>query len=81
MKKTFTLIVMAFICICGYAQTISPALLEMMDQRRDNEKIPVFVIMRQQYDQQQLNRRAAHFTTRSSRREFVVNELKQFSEA
>ena len=72
---------MAFICICGYAQTISPALLEMMDQRRDNEKIPVFVIMRQQYDQQQLNRRAAHFTTRSSRREFVVNELKQFSEA
>ena len=80
MKKTFTLLLLALYCICGYAQTIAPALLEEMGQRRDNEKIRVFVIMRQQYDQQQLNRRAAQFVTRAERRDFVVNELKQFAE-
>ena len=80
MKKTFTLILLVLFCICGYAQIIDPVLLEEMGQRRDNEKIRVFVIMRQQYDQQQLNSRAAQFTTRAERREFVVNELKQFTE-
>ena len=81
MKKTFTIILLALFCICGYAQKIDPVLLQQMGQRRDNEKIRVFVIMQQQYDQQRLNSRAAHFTTRASRREFVVNELKQFAEA
>ena len=81
MKKMFSFILLAFICICGYAQTIDPALLEEMGRHRDNEKIRVFVIMRQQYDQQQLNLRADQFTTRAERREFVVNELKQFAEA
>ena len=81
MKKIVTFILFVLICICGYAQTIDPVLLEKMNQRSDNEKIRVFVIMRQQLDQQQLNRRAAHFTTRADRREFVVNELKQFAEA
>ena len=81
MKKTFMTILLALFCICGYAQTIDPVLMEVMGQRRSDEKIKVFVIMRQQYDQQQLNRRAAHFTTRADRREFVVNELKQFAEA
>ena len=81
MKKIVTFILLVLVCIFGYAQTIDPVLLEEMGQRRDNEKIKVFVIMRQQYDQQQLNRRASHFTTRDARREFVVNELKQFAEA
>ena len=80
MKKTFILVLLALFCICGYAQIIDPVLLEEMGQRRDNEKIRVFVIMRQQYDQQQLNRRATQFMTRAERREFVVNELKQFAE-
>ena len=81
MKKTFTLIVLALICICGYAQTIDPVLLQEIGRRGGDEKIKVFVIMKSQYDQQQLNRRAAHFTTRAERREFVVNELKRFTEA
>ena len=81
MKKIVSIILLAFSCICGYAQTIAPALLEEMGQRRDNEKIRVFVIMRQQYDQQQLNLRATHFTSRAERRDFVVTELKQFAEA
>ena len=64
----------------GYAQTIDPTLEKEMGQKKDDEKIDVFVIMRQQYDSEQLNRRANYYTTRAARREFVVNELKQFAE-
>ena len=81
MKKTFTLIVLALICFCGYAQTIDPVLLQEIGRRGGDEKIKVFVIMKSQYDQHQLNRRAAYFTNRAERREFVVNELKRFTEA
>ena len=81
MKNTIIFVLLALFCVCGYAQIIDPVLLEEMGQRRSDDKVKVFVIMRQQYDQQQLNLRAAHFTTRAARREFVVNELKQFAEA
>ncbi len=81
MKKSFTLILLALLCVCGFAQTIDPVLKQEMRQRRDDEKIKVIVVMNQQYDRQQLNRRAAHYVTRADRREFVVNELKQFAEA
>lgn len=81
MKKIVTLVFLVFICICGYAQTIDPVLKNEMRQRTDDEKIKVIVIMKSQYDRQQLNRRAAHYVTRADRREFVVNELKQFAEA
>ena len=81
MKKSFTLILLALLCVCGFAQTIDPVLKQEMRQRSDDEKIKVIVVMNQQYDRQQLNRRAAHYVTRADRREFVVNELKQFAEA
>ena len=80
MKKSLTLILLALFCICGYAQIIDPVLRQEMEQRSDDEKIKVVVIMKPQYDRQQLNRRAAHYVTRADRREFVVNELKQFAE-
>lgn len=81
MKRTFTIILLALTCIMGYAQNIDPALEKEMGQRNDDEKIDVFVIMKQQYDREQLNRRADYYTTRAERREFVVNELKQYAEA
>ena len=81
MKQTITFILLTFICICGYAQTLDPALLEEMGQRGEDEKINVVVIMKSQYDREQLNRRADYFVSRAERREFVVNELKQFAEA
>ena len=80
MKKSFFLFFLVLSCFCGYAQTIDPVLLQEMGQRGDNEKIKVIVIMKSQYDRQQLNRRANYFVTRAERREFVVNELKQFAE-
>ena len=80
MKRTITLILLLFVCICGYAQILDPALLEEMVQRGEDEKIQVVVIMKSQYDREQLNRRADNFVSRAERREFVVNELKQFAE-
>ena len=80
MKKTLSFVLMALFCICGYAQTIDPVLLQEMEGRTGAEKIKVIVIMKSQYDRQQLGRSAAHYTNRSERREFVVNELKQFAE-
>ena len=81
MKKSLTLLLLALFCICGYAQTIDPVLRHEMGQRGDDEKINVVVIMKSQYDRQQLGRRVANYVTRAERREFVVNELKQFAEA
>ena len=82
MKKLFTLLVMVFVCMAGYAQTfIDPQLREEMNRRNDDEQMTVIVIMKSQYDRTQLNRRANYFTTRAERREFVVNELKDFSAA
>ena len=68
MKQTITFILLTFICICGYAQTLDPALLEEMGQRGEDEKINVVVIMKSQYDREQLNRRADYFVSRAERR-------------
>jgi len=81
MKKFITIVLLALFSICGYAQTIDPVLLQEMEQRSDDEKIQVVVIMKSQYDRQQLCRSASHYTMRAERREFVVNELKRFAEA
>lgn len=74
-------LLLALSAVCGYAQNIDPALEKEMGLKKDDEKIDVFVIMRQRYDRDQLNRRANYYTTRAARREFVVNELKQFADA
>ena len=82
MKKLFSLFLMAICCMAGYAQTvIDPLLSEEMGRRNDDERIKVIVIMKSQYDRTQLNRRADYFVTRAERREFVVNELKEFATA
>lgn len=81
MKRVLTLLLLTILCIMGYAQSIDMALEKEMGQRSNDEKIRVFVIMKQQYDRGKLNRRADNYTTRAARREFVVNELKQFAEA
>lgn len=81
MKKAIIIFILALTCIMGYAQVIDPVLEKEMGQRKNDEKIDVFVIMKQQYYREQLSRRADYYTTRAARREFVVNELKQFTEA
>ena len=82
MKKLLSFCLLAVFCMAGYAQAvIDPLLSEEMARRNDDEQIKVIVIMKSQYDRAQLNRRADWFVTRAERREFVVNELKEFSAA
>ncbi len=80
MKKLFTLFLMAVCCMAGYAQAvIDPLLSEEMNRRNDDEQLKVIVVMNSRYDRTQLNRRADYFVSRAERREFVVNELKEFA--
>ena len=80
MKKLLFLFLAMLLCMCGFAQAIiDPLLSEEMARRSDEEHITVIVIMKSQYDRTQLNRRANYFATRAERREFVVNELKDFA--
>ena len=79
MKRLLTLLLLTMLCALGYAQTIDTALEKEMGQRKHDEKIDVFVIMKQQYGHERLSRHADCYPTRAERRQFVVNELKQFA--
>jgi len=82
MRKVSFLLLIVICVLSGKAQTIiEPSLLDEMKRCSDNEKIEVFVLMKSQYNHTKLNRRAEYFATRAERREFVVNELKNFAEA
>lgn len=82
MKKLFILFFMAVLCMSGFAQNvIDPLLAEEMGRRADDEKIKVIVIMKSRYDRAEMKRRADYFVNRAERREFVVNELKEFATA
>jgi subtilisin family serine protease len=82
MKKLLFLFFAMLLCVSGFAQAvIDPVLGEEMNRHNDAEQIKVIVIMKSQYDRTQLNRRANYFATRAERREFVVNELKDFAAA
>ena len=70
------------LCVSGFAQAIiDPLLSEEMTRRNDDEQIKVIVIMKSQYDRAELTRRANYYATRAERREFVVNELKEYTAA
>ena len=82
MKKTLLLLLLACCSLFGYAQAfIDPLLTEEMGRRTEDEKIKVVVIMKSHYDRTEMNRRADYFVNRAERREFVVNELKEFAAA
>lgn len=64
----------------GDFSKIDPELQELMHQSRDaNERFRVIVEMTEQYNNPNLERGTA-MMTRAQRRDYVVNELKRFSE-
>ena len=65
MKTTLLTLILFCCCLAGFAQ----------------EPIEVMVQMKAQHDRTQLQRKAEFITTRAARRDFVVNELKAFTEA
>ena len=65
----------------GNLAKIDPELQELMHQSRDaNETFRVIIEMAEQYDNPNLERGTA-MMTRAQRRDYVVNELKHFSES
>lgn len=82
MKRIVLISILLSACMMGFAQgCLDPLLSQEMNRRSDDERIEVVVLMKAQYDRSQLSRRADFFPTKAERRDFVVNELKAFSEA
>lgn len=65
MKNPFLSIILFCCCIASFA----------------DEPVEVMVLMKARYDRTELCRRAEYYPTRAARRDYVVNELKAFSEA
>jgi len=65
MKKAFLTLTLVVSCLAGFT----------------NEPIEVMVLMKAQYDRVQLCQRAEYYPTRTARRDYVVKELKAFTEA
>ena len=86
-KLLLSLVVLMTFGLYGFSQTevvtdvIEKELREEMTVRGSNELISVNIIMKAQYDQQEMRRKASVYTTKAEKRNFVVNELKSFSEA
>ena len=83
MKKALFLILMLSLCHAGFASrpVVDPELRSAMERREENDPIEIVVLMKAQYDRQQLCRQAELFPTKAERRDYVVNELKSFAEA
>ena len=83
MKKALFLFLALSLCTAGFASmpVIDPELRSEMNLREDNDPIEIVVLMKAQYDRQQLCRQAAFLPTKAERRDYVVNELKAFTEA
>ena len=82
MKRIVLISILLSACLMGFAQgCLDPLLNQEMNRRSDDERIEVVVLMKAQYDRLQLSRRADFIPTKAERRDFVVNELKTFTEA
>lgn len=83
MKKLLFVVLMTATILGGHAQTpiIDPLLSEEMNCRAADEQIEIIVIMNSRYNREELNRRANYYVTKAERRDFVVQELKEFAAA
>lgn len=82
MKHIQLLLLLAFGSVLGHSQTIiDPTLIETMRQSGADQSIEVVVLMKAQYDRQELCRQSSLFPTKAERRDYVVNTLKAFAEA
>ena len=86
-KLLLSLLVLMTFGLYGFSQNevvtdvIEKELREEMAVRGSNELISVNIVMKAQYDQQEMRRKSSVYTTKAEKRNFVVNELKSFSEA
>ena len=82
MKNTLLLLLLVLGSVLGQSQTIiDPTLIETMRHSSADTTIEVVVLMKAQYDRQELCRQSAFFATKAERRDYVVGMLKAFAEA
>ncbi|MBR5720395.1 MAG: S8 family serine peptidase [Bacteroidales bacterium] len=86
-KLLLSLVVLMTFGFYGFSQNevvtdvIEKELREEMAVRSSKDLISVNIVMKAQYDQQELHRKSSVYTTKTEKRNFVVNELKSFSAA
>ena len=73
------LVTSGFSALYGNQDILTPQLEQKLQQSKTTELIPVNIIMKQQYDHQDLLQQSAYLPE-SERRDFVIQELKSFSE-
>ena len=82
MKRIFTLVLLSFCFIhLGFSQNnnvIDPELYALMNSR-SGDKISVNIILKEQFDANQMNVRRS-FSSREDRRAYMVNEMKTQTE-
>lgn len=80
-KNLWCLLTLMLFCINGFSQNlnvIEKELQEVLNQRND-EMIDVSIVFKSQINSAKLQAKAEKNSDRSTRREFVVDELKEFS--
>ena len=80
MKRLLITLMLVLSVAFANAQIIDSQLLDEMNRRGDDEEMEVIVVMKARYDRDVLNQKANAFKSRAERRDFVVQELKSFSE-
>ncbi|MGM0573940.1 MAG: S8 family serine peptidase, partial [Bacteroidota bacterium] len=76
----FSLIFLPLFAVQVYAQPdVTPALQAIITEKDEDHFISVNIRLGSQYDDQELYRQSRNIVDREERRDYVVNELKQFS--
>ena len=79
-KLVFCFIIMLLTCGISIAQNvIDPELQTIIDQK-GNEKISVNIIFKSQPNRDYLRERSSNFINKETKRQAVIQELKNFSE-
>jgi hypothetical protein len=82
--KRELLITFVTVCLCQviFAQNIAKIDVELqqeMSLREAGDLIRINIILNQQYDQMDMRMKSSVFPAKTSKRSFVINELKRFS--
>lgn len=83
MKKfPLILLISTFFCLSGFSQNVSviePELMKVLEQK-DNEMIRINIVLNSQIDARSLKNDTRGFNNAETKRQFVVQELKNFAE-
>ncbi len=80
-RNIFSLILILFLGITSYAQNVIDFELQELINKKNDEKISINIIFKSQLDVEELKNRSNKYLDKETRRQAVIEELKNFSEA